>query len=137
MSDKMQRFTDEERAIIKANPYTAIVTEAGIVKFTVDFKKFAFNEYIHHTKPSEIFVKAGYGKIFTSMYMSKVLERIRKEAQSEEGFKDPLKSKTFENKALEKMKYEKAIKELQEHIVYLEQEIDFLKKISILNNQQK
>ena len=69
--------------------------------------------------------------------MSKILSRIRKEAQSKEGFKDVTQSKAFKDRELEKMRYEKAIKELQNHVVFLEQEVEFLKKIVALNNRDR
>ena len=136
MSVKKVPFTDIELAKIKANPYTAKVSPSGAVSFTVEFKEFAYQQWLSGTKTSKIFEMAGYEKIFSSNNMSKYIERIRKEAQSPEGFKDISKSKSFKDKQFEKMKYEKAIKELQNHIVYLEQEVDFLKKITALNNKE-
>ena len=130
-------FTDIELAKIKANPFTAKVSPSGAVSFTVEFKEFAYQQWLLGTKTSKIFEMAGYEQLFSSNNMSKYIGRIRKEAQSPEGFKDITKSKSFKDKQFEKMKYEKAIKELQDHIVYLEQEIDFLKKITALNNKEK
>ena len=130
-------FSNIELTKIKANPFTAGVTPAGFVRFTVEFKEFAYQQYLLGNKPSKIFEMAGYEKIFPAENMSKYLERIRKEAKSEEGFKDITQKQSFKDKQFEKMKYEKAIKEMQNHINYLEQEVDFLKKIVALNNKDK
>ena len=131
-------LTEQELAMLKANPYTAIVSPAGKIRFTVAFKEFAYQQYLSGVKPSKIFEIAGYKGVIPACNMSKHIERIRKEAESEEGFKDPFKGKqSFKDKQFEKMKYEKAIKEMQDHITYLEQELDFLKKIIALNNKDK
>lgn len=137
MSKEKTRFTEQQLARLKANPYTAQVTPNEFVRFTAEFKEFAYQQWLHGVKPKKIFVMAGYENIFTTKEYSSYLVRIRKEAQSEQGFRDIKQSKAFKDKQFEKMKYEKAIKELQDHIVYLEQEIDFLKKITALNNKEK
>ena len=137
MSVRKRPFTDMELAKIKANPFTAKVSPCGNVSFTVEFKEFAYQQLLLGTQNRKIFEMAGYEKIFSSNNMSRYISRIREEAQSEEGFKDVTQSKAFKDKQFEKMKYEKAIKELQDHIVYLEQEVDFLKKITALNNKDR
>lgn len=137
MPKEKPRFTEQQLARLKTNPYTAQVTPNEAVHFTTEFKEFAYQQWIQGVKPKKIFAMAGYENIFTTKEYSSYLARIRKEAQSEQGFRDITQRKAFKDKQFEKMKYEKAIKELQDHIVYLEQEIDFLKKITALNNKDR
>ena len=138
MCARKEPFTDRQIAVIKSNPYTAKVTDKGAVSFTAEFKEFAYQQWMKGVPPRKIFEAAGYEKgLFSSKTMCKAMQRIRAEGSNGEGFKDITKSNQFQAMQLEKMKYEKAIKEMQEEIVRLNQEVEFLKKTYLLSKQEK
>ena len=64
-------------------------------------------------------------------------------AKSPEGFKDPRglsnieKTKQFAQKDLSKQNTDQAVKELQDRIVHLESQLEFLKKFLISGNRWK
>ncbi|MBR5926439.1 MAG: hypothetical protein IKZ78_03675 [Firmicutes bacterium] len=131
-------FTEKQRAELLANPYTAKISAAGSVSFTVEFKQFAYELYMKGVKPKKIYQMAGYDPaLFAGDTRSRMISSIVAEAQSPEGFRDPLKTRSIQKQRLEEMKTQKAIQTLQNEIVYLEQQIEFLKKIMLLDKQEE
>lgn len=145
MSKKIT-FTDEQVKILNNNPYTHYVSNYCIV-FTFEFKQF-FAEQMHlpGMTTSKIFSLAGYDvSMFSRGQLDRFRMKVRQELASETGLK-PVRGMSpaertaaFEAKDLSKQRTQTSIKELQERVVYLEQEIEFLKKISRLreNTQKK
>ena len=130
-----KKFTPDEINILKQNPYVINVTSAKI-SYSLAFKKFAVQEAQKGTKSPEIFKKAGFDpEILGKPRMYSALKKIKKEAASPEGLREPRgKSKEermaeFAKKDLAQKQTKVAIRELQDKIVHLEQQIEFLKKI--------
>lgn len=142
MSKKIT-FTDEQVNILAQNPYTHAVNNNRIV-FTLEFKKFFAEQMsVHGMSTSKIFTLAGYDpSFFTKASKDEFRKRIRTELNSETGLKPPRglsqaeRTKVFSEKDLSKQRTNTSIKELQDRVVYLEQQIEFLKKISNLKNQK-
>ena len=131
---KHREFTEEEMMMLLQNPYTAQVTPHSI-SHTLEFKQFFIKEYEKGVKPRVIYAKAGYdiGIIGESRIEHRSRE-IRKEASSSEGLqavkdKRTEQLKAFSQRDLSRMRSEKAIKALQEEVIILRQEVEFLKKI--------
>lgn len=141
---KKNPYTDELIAQISQNPYTHSVTP-NRVSFTVEFKKF----FVEQTKTpgmttKKIFLAAGYDPDwFSKSCLNSIRYEILKEANSSEGFKPTRglssaeKTALFAQKDLAKQNTDASIKELQDRIVHLEHQIEFLKKISHIRNQAK
>lgn len=132
-------FTQEQIDELKQNRYTHTVTANRIV-FTLEFKQFFVQQVNEHNrKTKDILKMADYN---TSYFSKSNLDYTRKfimaEYRSETGLKAPrgLSSEeriaVFEKKNLEQQKTEASLKEMQERIVHLEKQIEFLKKISHL-----
>ena len=120
------RYTDEEKAELMSNPYTFRVTDFKVI-FTLAFKQFVLDEI---GKPgmssAKIFRKAGYRiELFSEPRRLYCIKRIREEAASEEGLREP---KPVRKAPSEKKQTSTRIKDLEERILILEQQIDFLKK---------
>ena len=131
-------LTEEERQRLLANPFTAKVTKNGQVSHTVAFKKFAYEQHLKGVKTADIVKMAGYDLNSTNKNRYyKLMERIIAEAQSEQGFKDPLQTKKLQKKRIEELQTKQALKTLQDRVIYLEQELDFLKKIYSLEKLQE
>lgn len=119
-------FTDEEKAELLSNPYTFRVSDCKVV-FTLAFKRFVLSEI---DKPgmssAKVFQKAGYRlALFSERRRLYIIRRIRKEAASEEGLQEP---KPARKDTPAKKQASAQIRELEERIQILEQQIDFLKK---------
>ena len=135
-------FTAEQIQLLSQNPYTHSVTEKRI-SFTYEFKKF----FVEQTKvpgmtTKKIFSAAGYNPDwFSKGCLDGIRHHILKEANSPEGLRLPRglssaeKTKQFAAKDLARQNTDQSIKELQERIVHLESQIEFLKKISHIRSQ--
>ena len=124
-------FTEEEQAILRANPYTLCVS-ADKIKYTIEFKRFILNEVqkpgVTHTRA---FRNAGYDPdILGEGRIRASVKAFRREAASPKGLHETGPSKdTLAKKDLEKKHTKTAIKDLQHEVIKLQQEIEFLKKI--------
>lgn len=130
-----QRFTQEEIEIIRQNPYVVSVCSTKI-SYSLAFKKFAIQQAQKGFKSPEIFRQAGFDpEMMGKPRMYAALKYIKAEAASPEGLREPRgKSKDerlaeFAKEDFERKHTKTAIRELQNKIVHLEQQIEFLKKI--------
>lgn len=126
-------FTDEQKAELLSNPYTARVTNCGVT-FTLAFKQLVIENI---DKPgmtaAKVFDLAGYSRdLFSPAVKWYVVSSIRKEAASPEGLKEP---KVVKQSTPKKKRSETEFKELQERVTLLEQQVDFLKKSQFLKRQ--
>lgn len=122
-------FTTEERNELLSNPFTLYISESNFVKFTFEFKQFVWQEVQNGLKPKQIFEKAGYNyKLIGNARGQRYVYRVRDEGNSKTGLIDNTPKVT--NKGLTKKQSQAAIKELQDRVLYLEAQIDFLKKIA-------
>ena len=86
----------------------------------------------------------GYApKDFTRASLDRIRYDIKKQAASPQGLRPPRglstveKNRAFAEKDLSRQKTEQSISELQKHVAHLEEQVEFLKKISFLASQQK
>ncbi len=125
-----KQFTKEEQAVLKCNPYTLNVSDHWI-KYTVEFKHFLLSEL---AKPGvtykAAFKKAGYDPdVLGWERIAGAVRSIRQEAASPQGLHETGPSQSERLKEdLTKKRTETAIRELQEEVVYRQQQVDFLKK---------
>lgn len=133
----MANFTPEQREILQTNPFTLYVDEKRI-RFTLEFKKFILKERETNGTPwKAVFRKAGYDpEILGDARITKAVASIRKEAASERGLHETMSKKALV-KIDEKQKDKKAIRDLQKEVIRLRQEIEFLKKIQMLNTLEE
>lgn len=134
----MEPFTEEQKEILRCNPYTFKVSDYRVT-YTLEFKRF-FMEQIAKGKTSvNIFMEAGYDpEILTRKRIYTFAKFTKEEAKSPEGFRVPKRTKSeieFAKKNSEHEKTSGAVKDLQKQVTKLEQEVDFLKKISFLQKQ--
>lgn len=109
MANCRKRFTEEIR-ILASNRYTYRITETTI-RFTLEFKKEFLKRYKEGYSPTQIVTDLGYD--------ASVLGKRRVE-----GIRDHI------------MK-EKAIEYIQNELVYLRQEVEFIKKIITAENLKR
>ena len=128
-------FTQKEIETLNANDYTAFVNERTI-RFTLAFKLFAVDEFRAGTKSTRIFEKAGYDiNILGTTRVYAVIKRIKKEMNSPQGLREPngqtkkRKAEQFAKEQLAKKETSDALDALQNKVVQLEAEMDFLKDL--------
>lgn len=131
----MHHYSDKEKAELLSNPYTCRVTDCKVV-FNLEFKLLVINNI---DKPGmtarKVFKLAGYrDELFSLKSMENTVKSIRKEASSAEGLKEPAPLKKTPPK---KKTAESEIKELQDRLILLEQQIEFLKKSQFLKKQNQ
>lgn len=135
-----KKFTQEEQHILKGNPYTLNVTETTL-QFTLDFKNTYWDMYNQGLGPSQILRECGYDpKMLGKARIIGLSQHLREEFKKYGCFHEarPINAAKHPSKSeYEKMSQKKAMKEMQTEIIYLRQEIDFLKKLIRLEQEEK
>lgn len=132
------QFSEKDIIFLKQNPNTYDITASKLV-LTLEFKKFFLNEIKKPGRTSiKILEEAGYPiEILGKPRMYAIAKSIKRQANSPEGLRDPSdrtrkKIEEFAKRNLENEQSKKAIKDLQDKVLHLEQQIEFLKKIQFL-----
>ena len=121
-------FTPEQKAAIASNPFTLSVSDYQI-RFTIDFKKFLLEERArNNTKWKEIIRKAGYDpEVFGKARIDHLAKTIKTEAASPQGLHETASRKNLA-KASEHQQLRTTVRDLQQEVTRLQQQIEFLKK---------
>ena len=134
MSTK-KKFTPEEVEALRANPYTEKVTEEQI-SFTLAFKEAFWRLSVEGCTGNMAFRKLGYDpEVLGFERVHNITKRIRHAAHTPEGIQGIKKSRMriskehFSHAELEKMSRRESERRLQNEIVYLQQQMAFLKKL--------
>ena len=124
----MKKYTQKQIKELKSNPYTLQVSDKRIF-FTIEFKKIFWKKYQAGMSPRSIFKEMDYNlDYFGQKQIDSIVQRIKKEAlagEFTEGYSrinrikinEPSSDITPQN-----------IKQMQNELLYLRQEVDFLKK---------
>lgn len=128
-------FSPEEIAMLRANPYTERVTTEQI-SFTLAFKEEFWRLSIEGCTGNTAFRKLGYDpEVLGFERVHNITKRIRRAAKTPEGLKGKAKSRMrvskehFSSAQLEKLSRRESEQRLQDEIVYLQQQMAFLKKL--------
>ena len=125
----MKKYTNKQIKELKSNPYTLQVDDKRIF-FTIEFKKVFWTKYQAGMSPRAIFKDMNYNlDYFGQKQIDSIVQRIKKEALAgvfTEGYsrvnrvklKEPTSDITPQN-----------INQIQNELLYLRQEVDFLKKV--------
>lgn len=135
--EQKERFTEEEREELLANPYTDSITSGGAIRFTLAFKEYAWRQKRKGTRTVDIFEAAGYRReLLSPVNMRSIMHRIKEEAESEEGLQAP-RTKKAHARNLDKMQTKTAIRHLENEVEYLRQQMEFLKKLIELDRAEE
>ena len=136
----MKEYTPKQINVLQANPYTFRVTTKKLY-FTAKFKEDFWVSYQAGNAPRKIMQDLGYDlSMFTQKQIDNYVQRIKKEALSGNGFKEgenrqrrvPMKEPSEEE-----LSSPQSIERMQNELLYLRQEVEFLKKIIIADNSRK
>lgn len=136
----MKEYTAKQIKQLKDNPYTFKVTKNRVF-FTAKFKEDFWIRYQAGNAPRAILSELGYDlSIFTQKQIDNYVQRIKHEALAGNGFKEGIdRTKRMSMKDVEKIGTEArpSIERMQNELLYLRQEVEFLKKIIIADNAKK
>ena len=125
----MKKYTRKQIKELKSNPYTLQVSDKRIF-FTIEFKKIFWKKYQAGMSPRSIFKELDYNlDYFGQKQIDSIVQKVKKEAlagEFTEGYSrinrikinEPSSDITPQN-----------IKQMQNELLYLRQEVDFLKKV--------
>lgn len=134
------KFTKREIQIIKNNPYTLKVTEAQIF-YTKEFKAEFWKRYQAGEAPRAIVEALGYDPDMLGQSRINGLQiNIQKQAKKPGGFTEGhshRKGRNIELYDVDEHPDEDTIVKMQHELLYLRQEVEFLKKISSVTDSQK
>ena len=117
---------------LREHRYVEAATE-WTVSFTVEFQQHAYDEYYRGKSMREIFVEAGFDvEKLGRKRLENFRTRLMEKAAEESGFTDKRKDKSLQAPLSNEAALQKRIRELERRNAYLEQEIEFLKKIQEL-----
>jgi hypothetical protein len=136
----MKEYTEKQIKQLKANPYTFKVTKNKLY-FTAKFKEDFWVSYQAGNAPRKIMQDLGYDlSIFTQKQIDNYVQRIKKEALSGNGFSEgenrerrvPMKATKEED-----LYSPQSVERMQNELMYLRQEVEYLKKIIIADNSKR
>lgn len=140
MSTNRREFTAEEQAILKENPYTYRVFKNS-VRFTIEFKEAFVSQYEAGMSPRKIVEGFGYdADMLGRRCISSLYRNFKKQQVSPNGLHEG--SLRRQKLQLDSTDYEyvtprQAMKLMQHELLYLRQEVEFLKKIIHMDKSAK
>lgn len=136
----MRTFTEEQIKKLKKNPYTFKITRNKLY-FTAKFKEDFWIRYQAGNAPRKIMQDLGYDlSMFTQKQIDNYVQRIKREALSGEGFREgENRQRRIPMKATDEKELSspQSIERMQNELLYLRQEVEFLKKIIVADNHKK
>ena len=132
VSANRREFTEEERAILKENPYTYRVFKNSI-RFTIEFKETFMRQYEAGMPPIKIVESLGYdADMLGKRCINSLYRNLKKQQASPEGLHEgSLRSKKIRPGPVdyESVPPKQALQLMQHELLYLRQEVEFLKKL--------
>ncbi|MDD3240843.1 MAG: hypothetical protein PHW47_12355 [Lachnospira sp.] len=132
-------FTDEQIAGLEKNPFTYKVTHNQIA-FTKEFKELFWAEYQKRVSPTEIFRKHNYNpKIIGRSRITGFQQSLKRDVKSGVPFYEGVRPSGMRKQLIsnEETVTRDSFKEMCHKVEYLEQEVEFLKKIFSTKNTRK
>jgi hypothetical protein len=137
---RIKKFTPEQMECLAANPFTYKVTVHRI-SFTLEFKNLFLVRYESGEAVKDIFTSLGYDTaMIGSNRMYSFANRLLDQAEAGEiPTEEPPKTKLEKpiNVDYNTMPAQQSVAAMQREIAYLRQQLEFLKKITELDNGKK
>lgn len=128
------RFTDEQIEQLKDNPHVKNVSDKAIT-YEEEFKELFISEYTAGKLPSQIFKDAGFDtEVLGSDRIKSFSSRIKQQFDRAEGFEDQRKYSSGRPR-VNGLTPEEKIERLEAKNEILQQEIDFLKRVRLINRK--
>ena len=136
----MKEYTVKQIKQLERNPYVFKVTKHKLY-YTAKFKEDFWISYQAGNSPRKILIDFGVDiDIFGQKQIDSLVQHIKKQALSGNGFSEgenrqrrvPMKATSEEE-----LSSPQSIERMQNELLYLRQEVEFLKKIIIADNSRK
>lgn len=125
----MKKYTKKQIKELKENPYTLRINEQRIF-FTIEFKKVFWTKYQSGMSPRKILKELNYNlENFGQKQIDSITQRVKKEALNGEFTEGYSRINRMKIKEPEGEITTHNIKQMQHELLYLKQEVDFLKKV--------
>ena len=126
----MKEYTRKELKELNENPYTLKATKNKI-SHTGEFKRVFFTKYQAVETPRKILTDLGYNpNMFGQKRIDSLVQHIKKQALSGNGFTEGL-NRTKRVKIVSNEEFTpESFAQMQHEVLYLKQEVEFLKKIT-------
>ena len=125
----MKKYRQKQIKELKANPYTLQVDDKRIF-FTIEFKKVFWTKYQAGMSPRAIFKELIYNlDYFGQKQIDSIVQRVKKEALAGEFTEGYQRYKRMKIKEPELLNSEQVLQQMQHEMLYLRQEVEFLKKV--------
>lgn len=132
MGRKRREFTAEAQAILKKNPYTYRVFKNS-VRFTIAFKEAFVSQYEAGVAATKIVESLGYdAELLGQRCIGSLYRNFKKQQASPDGLHEgSLRRKKLQpgSTDYEAVSPRRAMQLMQHELLYLRQEVEFLKKI--------
>lgn len=135
----MREYSAKEKKQLQSNPYTLKVTNKKLY-FTIKFKEDFWIRYQAGNAPKRILKDLGYDvTIFRQKQIDSIVQNIKRQALSGEGFKegDNHDNRIPMKKPAEGEDSPQTLEHMQHELLYLRQEVDFIKKIIKADNLKR
>lgn len=125
----MSKYTKKQIKELKENPYTLKVNDNRIF-FTIEFKDIFWTKYKAGMSPRQILKELNYKlEYFSQKQIDSIVQRIKKEALKGEFTEGYIRTKRMKINKPEIADSPQVIQHMQNELMYLRQEVDFLKKV--------
>lgn len=125
----MNKYTKKQIKELSNNPYTYSVDEKRIF-FTIEFKKEFWTKYQAGMSPRAILKDSNYNlEYFGQKQIDSIVQRIKKEALNGEFTEGYSRNRRLAIKEPSIDNSPHTIKQMQNELLFLRQEVDFLKKV--------
>ena len=135
----MREYTTKQMKQLNLNKYTLKVTKNKLY-FTAKFKEDFWIRYQAGDAPRKIIADLGYDtELFQQKQIDSIVQRVKKQALSGDGFSEgENRTKRVPMKGINS-NYEKEVSldQIQHELLYLRQEVEFLKKIIKADNSKQ
>jgi hypothetical protein len=133
----MKEYTKKELKELNENPYTLKVTKNKI-SHTAEFKRVFWTKYQAGETPRKILIDLGYNpNMFEQKRIDSLVQRIKKQALAGNGFTEGYnRVKRVKIVSNEEFTPE-SFAQMQHEVLYLKQEVEFLKKITKEANSKR
>jgi transposase-like protein len=127
-----KQLNAEEIAELRECPFVESVI-SGRIKFTPEFKRMAYQQLVAGKSMREIFEENGIDpEILGGARIWGFAEKLRKNAEREEGFEDLRKHNSRKPaKGTKEQALAARVEQLEHELAYTRQEVEFLKKIHL------
>ena len=136
----MKEYTAKQIKQLEKNPYIFKATKHRLY-YTAKFKEDFWVSYQAGNAPRKILTDFGFDiNIFGQKQIDSLVQHIKKQALSGNGFtegKNRNRRVSVKTTSEEELASPQSIERMQNELLYLRQEVEFLKKIIIADNSRK